>query len=315
MKKALSIVLIVCIFLAISLIEVSATDDGTIDFVVTCGEVSEGVFTATVVASGYPDVTDQTRGNITFALDFGTTDGFSVTSASPTSNHQENSILYTLAGEHLSSGTVTFTMEVSVDPQVSPGSYTVGITNAVIENSTMSYFFNATKGRTVTYRYTSANVTPGTVTIGASGTPTTPTEVPASDITNNTGATVTGTVANGTATLNVTADNACVVAYTTDNGATYTRVNATANASGGYDFSVSDYSDSMKFVVAVKGDVSGDGSIDSDDFGPLVAGYLETGSLGSLGKVVGDLDGNGSIDSDDFGPLVAAYLGTGTIDW
>ena len=126
---------------------------------------------------------------------------------------------------------------------------------------------------------------------------------------------MTSAIANGTATLNVTADKACVVAYTTDGGTTYTRVNATANASGGYDFSVSDYSDSMKFVVAVKGDVSGDGDIDSDDFGPLVAAFLETGELSGLGRAVGDLDGNGVIDSDDFGPLVAAFLGTGEITW
>ena len=139
------------------------------------------------------------------------------------------------------------------------------------------------------------------------------------DITNNTGtgedaATVTGSVSNGTATLNVDCAKACVVAYTTNGGETYTRVNATA-ADSGYDFVVPDYSDSMKFVVAVKGDVSGDGDIDSDDFGPLVAAFLETGELSSLGRAVGDLDGNGVIDSDDFGPLVAAFLGTGEITW
>jgi hypothetical protein len=141
-------------------------------------------------------------------------------------------------------------------------------------------------------------------------------EPPSLIITNHVGdtANITSSVSDGTATLNVDCDKACVVAYTTDDGETYTRVNAT-KADSGYDFVVPGYTDAMKFVVAVKGDVSGDGAIDSDDYGPLVAKYLETGTLNSLQSLIGDINADGVIDSDDYGPLVAAYLETGTISW
>ena len=124
---------------------------------------------------------------------------------------------------------------------------------------------------------------------------------------------MTSSIADGTATLNVASEKACVVAYTTDGGATYTRLTATA-ADSGYDFSVA-YTEGMQFAVAVKGDVSGDAAIDASDFGALVAAYLGTGTLDALNTVIGDVDGNGVIDANDFGALVAAYLGTGTVSW
>ena len=106
-------------------------------------------------------------------------------------------------------------------------------------------------------------------------------------------------------------DKACVVAIDKGDG-TYTRLTGTA-LDGAYKFEAQSVED--KIVVAVKGDVSGDGAIDSDDYGPLVAKYLETGTLNSLQSLIGDINADGVIDSDDYGPLVAAYLETGTISW
>ncbi|MBR5391225.1 MAG: dockerin type I repeat-containing protein [Clostridia bacterium] len=125
-------------------------------------------------------------------------------------------------------------------------------------------------------------------------------------------ATVTATAENGTATLNVICDKACVVIAF--DGTAYTRLNATQNAQSGYDFTGA-YADGVTFTVAVKGDVSGDGDISAADFGALVAVYLGTGSLDALGGIIGDVSGDGDISAADFGALVAVYLGTGSIPW
>ena len=151
-------------------------------------------------------------------------------------------------------------------------------------------------------------------TISSSGDSISSSAVPEEDITNSAIASVTSSISDGTATLNVACDKACVVAYTTDEGKTYTRVNAT-KADSGYDFVVPDYSEDMKFVVAVKGDVSGDAKLDAEDYGALVASYLGTGTLSSLNTVVGDVNADSKINAEDYGALVAAYLGTGTIAW
>lgn len=126
-------------------------------------------------------------------------------------------------------------------------------------------------------------------------------------------ATVTAVADGGTATITVVCDQACTVVCTDDNGVTYTRLNY--DGTNGHVFTTDAYANGMTFVVAVKGDVSGDGSIDSDDFSPLVAAFLNTGSLNALNTIIGDINADDTIDSDDFSPLVAAFLGTGTISW
>ena len=159
-------------------------------------------------------------------------------------------------------------------------------------------------------------VTEGKITVAASGsTPTTLEVGEGKDITNSAGdtATVTGSVSSGTATLNVTADKACVVAYTTDNGATYTRVNATANASGGYDFAVSDYSDSMKFVVAMKGDADGDGIVGTSDYTAIARSLLlptnaRYQALDALNAITADADGDGVVGTSDYTAVARSLL-------
>ena len=128
-------------------------------------------------------------------------------------------------------------------------------------------------------------------------------------------ATVTGTVDNGKATLNVACDKACVVAYTTDEGKTYTRANA-EKADSGYNFVVPDYSENMKFVVAVKGDVSGNGALDSDDVVQIKAAQLgKLTTFTDLQKLVSDINGDGILDSDETVQVKAAQLGKLSLAW
>ena len=143
------------------------------------------------------------------------------------------------------------------------------------------------------------------------------TEINASSITDSTkgAATVSGTVTDGKATLNVACDKACVVAYTTDDGATYTPVSA-VQADSGYNFVVPDYSENMKFVVAVKGDVNGDGILDSTDTGQVKAVQLgKIKTFTALQTLAADLDGNGTIESTEAGQIKAAQLGKIQLAW
>ena len=146
--------------------------------------------------------------------------------------------------------------------------------------------------------------------------PPNPTEIPAEDITNSTGgaATVATSVdaSTNTATINVVCDTACVVAYTTDGGTTYTRMTAEANGST-YDFSVA-YNSNMQFVVAVKGDADGNGTINANDLSLFVNasnGDFSSGTYSeSLMRLIGDTDSNNLLDANDLSTLVNASNGS-----
>ena len=142
------------------------------------------------------------------------------------------------------------------------------------------------------------------------------TKIPDSSITNSTNnaATVTGTVDNGTATLNVACDKACTVAYTTDNGATYTRVDA-VQADSGYNFVVPNYSEDMKFVVAVKGDANGDGAVTNSDVTRLKA--IQNGKYQAdvIAGLAADVNGDNSLTNSDATRLKAVLNGKASIAW
>lgn len=139
--------------------------------------------------------------------------------------------------------------------------------------------------------------------------------VPDSSITNSTNnaATVTGTVSDGTATLNVASEKACVVAYTTDDGVTYNRLTATANSESGYDFVVPDYSEDMKFVVGLSGDADGDGSVGTSDYTAIARSLLlpENGryqALSAVNSVFADADGDGTVGTSDYTAIARSLL-------
>ena len=66
-------------------------------------------------------------------------------------------------------------------------------------------------------------------------------------------------------TLNVQNDTACVVLYTTDGGETYTKLAATANEAGGYDFDLTNVPANAVIKIAIQGDFNMDGSVDALD--------------------------------------------------
>lgn len=118
----------------------------------------------------------------------------------------------------------------------------------------------------------------------------------------------------GSVTFNVACDLACVVAYTTDGGETYTRLTATANANGGYDFTVN-VTEAMEIAVVVKGDVNLSGSLNVTDAQILQRFIAETYTLGALNQCAGDVISPEGISVTDAQALQRAIAETYTIQW
>ena len=105
-------------------------------------------------------------------------------------------------------------------------------------------------------------------------------------------------------TLNVQNDVACVVFWTNDNGETYTKLTASANEAGGYDFDLADVPANAVIKIAIKGDVNGDGKVNSADGVFLDRSLLEKGhkmfkALDALQKIILDLNGDGKVNTAD----------------
>ena len=99
-------------------------------------------------------------------------------------------------------------------------------------------------------------------------------------------------------------DVACVVLWTVDNGKTYTKLAATANENGGYDFDLTGVPENVVIKIAIKGDANGDGGVNSADGVLLNRSLLEKShslfkELSGLQKAMLDLNGDGEINSAD----------------
>lgn len=119
-------------------------------------------------------------------------------------------------------------------------------------------------------------------------------------------------------TLNVQNNKACVVLVKqvdAEGNETYTRLPATANANGGYDFDLSTLPEGASVVVAVKGDVNGDGSVGAADRLMLAASLGGSPKLGGLAKNTGDVNGDGSVGAADRLMLAASLGGSPTLAW
>lgn len=103
--------------------------------------------------------------------------------------------------------------------------------------------------------------------------------------------------------LTVTYSMPCAVAYTTD-GVTYTRISATPASDGSYVYDMSALPENAQITVAVKGDLNGDGVVNSVDALLLSrslipsthAAYQE---LTAVAGFVADVDGSSTINSVD----------------
>jgi len=117
-------------------------------------------------------------------------------------------------------------------------------------------------------------------------------------------------------TLNVKNDKACVVLVKqtdAEGNVTYTRLPATANANGGYDFDISSLPEGASLVVAVKGDVNGDGRVNARDRAALAKGLLPTDDenyqeLDALASAIADVNGDGRINARDRAALAKGLL-------
>ena len=116
-------------------------------------------------------------------------------------------------------------------------------------------------------------------------------------------------------TLNVQNDAACVVLYTIDNGETYTKLAATANKAGGYDFDLTNVPANAVIKIAIQGDFNMDGSVDALDavmVNRAAAGLLPHNELQSQ---IGHVGGSDALDGLDALLINRSAAGKYTIAW
>ena len=116
-------------------------------------------------------------------------------------------------------------------------------------------------------------------------------------------------------TLNVQNDAACVVLYTIDNGETYTKLAATANEAGGYDFDLTNVPANAVIKIAIQGDFNMDGSVDALDavmVNRAAAGLLPHNELQSQ---IGHVGGSDALDGLDALLINRSAAGKYTIAW
>lgn len=112
-------------------------------------------------------------------------------------------------------------------------------------------------------------------------------------------------------TLTVTYSLACKVGYMVDG--TYVTLAATANADGSYSYTVPEKATDV--VVVVKGDVNGDGKVNTGDYGRLNAVLLGKANLDEIANFAADVNSDNKVNTGDYGRINAVLLGETTITW
>ena len=126
---------------------------------------------------------------------------------------------------------------------------------------------------------------------------------------NNATHTVTGN------TLNVKNDVACVVLWTDNGGKTYTKLAATANEAGGYDFDLTNVPANAVIKIAIKGDMNGDGVLGFADATMVMNAYGNDAPLSKLAELVADVDGISGIQFADATRIMNAWGNDQDLDW
>ena len=117
-------------------------------------------------------------------------------------------------------------------------------------------------------------------------------------------------------TLNVQNDAACVVLWTDDGGETYTKIAATKNEAGGYDFDLTNVPANAVIKIAIKGDANGDGELDAADAAMIRAAEVGLGAgLTKLQEYIADVNGDGEVDSADAALARSVEVGNTTLSW
>ncbi len=113
----------------------------------------------------------------------------------------------------------------------------------------------------------------------------------------------------GENTFSVSCDKPCRVFVSNDGGDSYDRLTATANSSGGYDFTATLTSES-KIVVILVGDVDGDGTIELADYALAREIFLDsTYEADVLTKIMTDSNESGKITVSDITMIRRILLG------
>ena len=116
-------------------------------------------------------------------------------------------------------------------------------------------------------------------------------------------------------TLNVQNDAACVVLWTDDGGETYTKLAATQNEAGGYDFDLTNVPTNAVIKIAIKGDANGDGMVNSVDAGQAKAAALNKITFNALQTLIMDVDNTNVINSIDAAQVKAVSLNKLSLEW
>ena len=117
-------------------------------------------------------------------------------------------------------------------------------------------------------------------------------------------------------TLNVQNDAACVVLWTDDGGETYTKIAATKNEAGGYDFDLTNVPANAVIKIAINGDANGDGELDAADAAMIRAAEVGLGAgLTKLQEYIADINGDGEVDSADAALARSVEVGNTTLSW
>lgn len=96
----------------------------------------------------------------------------------------------------------------------------------------------------------------------------------------------------------VTCDQACMVAYTTDGGETYTRLTAAAtDSTDTYSFTLTD--PNAEIAVVLVGDMTLDGQVDSTDAMQILRYSVKLRELTALESLGADIDADGDVNSTD----------------
>ena len=112
--------------------------------------------------------------------------------------------------------------------------------------------------------------------------------------------------------MSSTNDTACVV-IVKDSDGKYTRVKATTT-DGTHSFTATLDEDS-EIIVAVKGDINGDGKLTAQEVTQIKYAQLRKGSLDELQTLVADVDGNGKLTAQEVTQVKYAQLRKGTLNW
>lgn len=115
----------------------------------------------------------------------------------------------------------------------------------------------------------------------------------------------------GENTFTVACDKACVVLV--KSGETYTKLTA-ANSGETHSFTAN-LAEGDEIIVRLKGDVNGDGVINTTDAGMAKAASLNKGSLSGLNLICAMVSGGTTVKTTDAGQIKAASLNKLTFNW